>query len=101
MSEGPSKLLDVRCPDGSRHFAAIPDCFGTHEWQVMQQRLASLSGVTVTGFVDATSQAIVDFTYRGHEFSLDTQFGELWLFTDDPGCPDEILAEVIGLFSQI
>lgn len=101
MSEGPNKLLDFRNANGSRHFASIPDRFGPHEWQAMQQRLSSLVGVTVTSFVDIISQAITDFTYRGHEFAVDTQFGELWFFTPDPECPDELLAEVIGLFRKI
>ena len=68
-------------------FASIPDRFGTHQWEAMRQQLALLPGVTITNFVDVTSQAITDFTYRGHEFTVDTQFGELWFFTRGLGLP--------------
>lgn len=101
MSEGTEKLLDFRNADGSRHFASIPDLFGSLEWKAMHQRLSSLPGVTVTHFIDASSQAITDFTYRGHEFTVDAQFGELWFSTPDWGCPNGLLAEVISLFRKI
>jgi hypothetical protein len=98
MSEGPATLRDIRSPDGSRRFAEIPDRFAPTGWQRLERRLAATPGVTKTSIIDAISQANIDFTYRGYNFTADTQFGELWLFTEKADCPDEILLEVIGLF---
>lgn len=60
----------------------------------MLRNISTSPGVVVTQILDSIPQVIVDFTYRGHAFSLDTQFGEFWLFVADPECPHEVLVEV-------
>lgn len=102
MDNDSEKPFDHRSPDGSRHFAEVPDRFGNSGWETMRDRLAALPGVKVTEFLfDGVTQAITDFTYRGHEFTIDTQFGELWLFVSDPECPAEILVDVSRLVRQL
>lgn len=100
MSRTGFNLIDFRSACGSRQFAEIPDLFGTVRWAEMRDRLAKCEGVNVTFFTDVISQAITDFTYRGYEFTVDTQFGELWFFVTNPDCPDELLMEVLALFPQ-
>jgi len=97
MADSTNNLLDVRASDGSRHFAALPESI---EWMELRGALTSKSGVIVTKFVsDRITQAIIDFTYRGHEFTVDTQFGEYWLFVRDAACPVEILTDVVKSIS--
>jgi hypothetical protein len=99
MSEGLAKLIDVRALDGSRQFAAIPD---HGDWNALQHRLAASPGVVITAFIsDGVTQAITDFTYGGHQFTVDTQFGELWLFVSDPDCPEQLLVDIVTLFAKI
>ena len=94
MSEGPDKLSDMCAADGSRQFASLPDRFGNSGWLLMRDRLKEFPGVTVTTFVtDDITQAIADFNFGRHQFTVDTQFGELWLFVSDPACPDELLLQ--------
>jgi len=38
----------------------------------------------------------IDFTYRGHQFSINNQFGNYWFFVDNPQCSEEILEAVLG-----
>ena len=55
-----------------------------------------LPGATVTGFVtDFVTEAWIDITYRGQEFSINDQWGDYWFFVKDPACPDEIMAAVL------
>jgi hypothetical protein len=100
MSEEPIQLIDMRMKDGSRHFAGIPDTFG-FPWTVIKQRLSEVPGIAITEFIDTPIQSIADFTFRGYEFTMDTQFGELWFFAKDPACPNEVLVEVVRIFRQI
>jgi hypothetical protein len=86
-------LLNHETSDGSRQFAALPE---TKSWSELRQHLSRLAGVQVTDFVtDGVTEAWIDFTYRGHAFTVNNQFGEFWFFVTDPSCADEILKEVV------
>ncbi len=99
MSEEPPKLLDFRTPGGSRQFAEIPDRI---DWNVLHERLVNHPDFVVTeSLTDGVTQWIHDFTYRGFEFTVDTQFGELWLFVADASCDDEVLHDVLNWFLRI
>ena len=98
MRPAPTALFDHRAADGSRQFAEVPDVWGPAV--ALRDHAAALPGARVTGFVtDHVTECWLDLRYRGHRFTLNTQFEELWLFVDDPGCPDEVLRAVAGHFS--
>ena len=85
-------LLDLRAHDGSRQFAALPQ---SASWRELRRHLKALSGVELTGFLtDFVTEGWLDFTYRGHAFTVNDQYGEFWFFVDDPAAPEELLRRV-------
>lgn len=88
-----SQLFNIIMHDGSRHFGIVPM---TLLWDAMRDHLQNLDGVHITGFVtDWVTEGWIDFSYKGFNFSANDQFGEYWLFVDDPACPDAILLSVL------
>jgi hypothetical protein len=88
------QLLNHTAHDGSRQFAELPQ---TRLWYELRDHLQTLPGAVVTGFLtDAVTEAWIDFTYRGHSFTVNDQFGDYWFFVDDPNCRDEILREIVS-----
>jgi hypothetical protein len=66
-------------------------------WSALILHLVLLEGVSVMKFItDNVTEGWLDFTYRGHNFSVNDQNGDYWFFVDDPKCPDEILEEVVA-----
>lgn len=87
-----ARLLNVRMNDGSRHFAELPE---TRDWHAVRAFLEHAGGVTAVKLVtDDVTEAWVDWTYRGHQFSANNQFGAWWVFVADPDCPDTVLEEM-------
>ena len=87
------QLTNHTMNDGSRKFAELPQ---SRLWYDLRDHLQTLRGAVVTGFLtDDVTKAWIDFTYRGHSFTINDQFGDYWFFVDDPTCPDEILTEVV------
>lgn len=99
MSDG--GLFDLRMADGSRHFASFREGFGTvADWDVLRAAIGGLCSAVETGFVtDHVTEAWLDFTYGGHEFSLNNQGGEWWCFVRDPAAPEEVLRTVAAHFA--
>jgi hypothetical protein len=90
----PVKLLNIEMKDGSRHFGDLPQ---TVLWHQMRDHIGKLDGAKVTHFVtDNVTEAWIDFSYRGHRFSVNDQFGNYWFFVNDPTCPDEVLEAVLS-----
>jgi len=88
------QLLTRTTNDGSRWFAELPE---SRSWRELRDHLARLSGVYITKFLtDEVTEAWIDFAYRGHTFSVNNQFGDYWFFVREPGCPDDILIEVVS-----
>ena len=88
------RLFDIRMKDGSRNFGDLP---ATVIWYDLRDHVAKLDGATITGFVtDHVTEAWIDFTYRGHNFSVNDQNGDYWFFVEDPACPDDILLSVLS-----
>jgi hypothetical protein len=88
-----SKLFNIEMGDGSRHFGDLPQ---TVIWYDLRDHIVKLDGATVTGFItDEVTEAWIDFDYRGHQFSVNDQYGDYWFFVQDPQCPDEILEQVL------
>lgn len=80
--------------DGSRHFGDLPQ---TALWYELRDHIGELGSAAITGFVtDHVTEAWVDFTYRGHRFSVNDQSSDYWFFVEDPRCPDAILEAVLS-----
>ena len=79
--------------DGSRNFGDLPV---TVSWHGLRNHISKLDGAVVTGFItDEITEAWIDFSYCGHQFAVNNQFGDYWFFVDNPKCPDEILEAVL------
>ena len=88
------KLLNIEMNNRSRLFGELPQ---TITWYRLRRHLKKLDGAKVTNFLtDHVTEAWIDFSYRGHRFSVNNQFGSYWFFVDDPTCPDEILENVLS-----
>jgi hypothetical protein len=79
--------------DGSRHFADLPeDC----SWGKFRKHVEGLPDATVTDYVtDNVTEMWLDFSFRGHAFTVNNQYGDFWFFVRDAACPDDILTAVI------
>ena len=87
------QLTNHTMNDGSRKFAELPQ---TRLWHDLRDHLQTLRGAVLTGFLtDGVTEAWIDFTYRGHSFTVNDQFGDYGFFVDDAACSDEILTEVV------
>lgn len=92
-------LINLIMHDGSRHFGDLPQ---TALWYAVRDHVVRLPGAALTGFVtDDVTEAWIDFTYRGHAFSINDQFGDYWFFVKDPACPDDVLSEVLSHFAKL
>lgn len=79
--------------DGSRLFAELPEACS---WESLRQHIARLPGATVTHYLtDNVTEMWLDFSFRGHAFTVNNQYGDFWFFVRDPACPDDVLAAVI------
>lgn len=86
------QLLNITMNDGSRQFGELPQSV---LWYELKDHIAQLPGVT--GFVtDGVTEAWIDFTYQGQEFSVNDQFGDYWFFVKEPSCPDAVLESVLA-----
>jgi hypothetical protein len=87
------EIYDMRMHDGSRHFASLPE---SESWESLHEHVRRLEGVSGTSIItDEVTEAWIDFSFRGHEFSVNNQSGEFWLFVEDPACPVEVLEAVL------
>jgi hypothetical protein len=88
------ELLNITMNDGSRQFGALPQ---TVLWKELRDHIEGLDGATVTDFItDYITEAWIDFSFSGHRFSVNDQFGEYWFFVENPECPDDILRAVLS-----
>ncbi len=80
--------------DGSRKFAELPQ---VALWQELCEHLRAYNGIVVSNLLtDNITEGWIDFTYRGHSFVINDQFGDYWFFVDKPTCPDDVLNELIN-----
>jgi hypothetical protein len=92
-------LINQIMHDGSRHFGDLPQ---TALWYDVHDRVAGLPGAALTGFVtDDVTEAWINFSYQGHAFSINDQFGDYWFFVNQPDCPDDILSDVLDHFAEL
>ena len=79
--------------DGSRHFASLPE---SCSWVALRRHIERLPGAAVTKYIsDDVTEMWLDFSFRGHPFTVNNQFGEFWFFTSDPACSDYTLRAVV------
>ena len=82
----------------SNGFCKFPQ---TRFWLEVRQHLLTLSGVAVT---DANDVPVVgswiDFTFRGHSFTINAESGEFVFFVEDTDCPESVRAEVAAHFES-
>ncbi len=98
------RVFDTRMRDGSRHFGDLPETYdpATPQWDQLRTYASTLVGAAdVTMFTDRIVEAWIDFTFRGHAFSLNNQQGYWWFFVGDPSCPDGVLACVLDHFETL
>lgn len=88
------EIYDMRMRDGSRHFASLPEA---EPWESLHEHVKRLEGVSETGIItDEVTEAWIDFSFRGQEFSINNQSGDYWFFVEDPACPEEVLEAVLS-----
>ena len=88
-----AKLINITMNDGSRHFGDLPASIG---WHQLCKHIGRLDGAQLTDFItDNITEAWIDFTYRGHQFSINNQFGQYWFFVDNAQCSEETLKAVL------
>jgi len=67
----------------------------TRFWHEIRQHLLELSGVAVTdAAADPVIGSWIDFTFRGHSFTINSESGEPMIFTADADCPEPVQAEI-------
>ena len=88
-----STLLNHKMHDGTRKFVELPEeC----SWDEFRRHIANLPGTKVTNHLtDHVTEMWLDFSFRGHDFTVNNQFGDYWFFVRDAFCPDDILVAVI------
>ena len=65
----------------------------------MRDHVAGLRGGELTGFLtDGVTECWIDFSFEGHEFSVNDNFGDYWFFVRDAQCPDNVLNAVAEHF---
>ena len=72
----------------------------TRFWFEVGERLLKLRGVVVTGVADdPVVGSWIDFTFRGHFFTINAESGEFVFFFEDTLCPEIVRAEVSAHFA--
>jgi hypothetical protein len=70
----PKVLLNIIMHDGSRWFGELPQ---SASWYTLRKHIQQVDGSAVTDFItDDITQAWIDFTFRGYQFSINHQFGD-------------------------
>ena len=93
------KLIDERTPDGSRHFACLPQAA---TWTAICEHIRLLPDAELLNFVgEGVAKAWIDFRFRQHRFLINARNGFFRLFVRDPLCADLILYQVGCHFERL
>ena len=88
------ELMNITMSDGSRQFGELPQ---SASWYKLRRHIGKLDGASVTEFItDHVTEAWIDFSFRGYQFTVNNQFGNYWFFANDAQAPDEILETVLS-----
>lgn len=86
-------LLNIAAHDGSRLFGELPE---TVSFDRLRGHLETLPGTRVTDVLtDHITEVWIDFSFRGHHFTVNNQYGDYWFFVQEPQAPDVILEAVL------
>lgn len=91
------QLLGEKTQGGSRHFLLLS--VGKVSPLRMLWRVFTLRGAYPTAYVPSLAESWIEFRFRGHQFSINDQFGDYWFFVEDPQCPDAVLEAVAQHFA--
>jgi hypothetical protein len=73
-------------------FAALPQ---VRLWHDLRHHLQTLPGVEVAGFLtDGVIGSWLDFTFRGHRFTVNERDGSYQFFVDAADCAESILTAI-------
>ena len=90
----------AKMTDGSRHFVDLPIEFAFFD--ELYEHTEKLPGVEIGEFlVDGIVSMWLEFTFRGHKFTVNNQFTDYWFFVEDAECPEEILLEIADHYRQL
>lgn len=79
-------------------FASFPQ---TRFWYEVHDHLASLQGVVITSSADAhIVGSWIDFSFRGHAFSINATAGEFRFYVEGAECSRAILEGLVGHFES-
>lgn len=71
-------------------------------WYELRDHILGLAGVVVRDFVDApVVGSWLDFTFRGHRFTVNAECGEFVFFVEGTDCPESVRAEIIAHFHPL
>lgn len=90
-------LMDIRMRDGSRHFLVLRETLSAPE---IGMRLEAIPGIRICDVVEGGFEWWMTFQCMGWRFSINNPFGELWVFAENPDCPDDILRCLSGRLSD-
>jgi len=86
------ELINFITPGGSRNFMDLPGKIIAAD--DLYEYLGKLDGVKTKGVAADFTEVWMDFSFRGYDFSINTQMGDYWFFAENPECPEEILLEI-------
>lgn len=79
--------------DGSRHFADLPE---TCSWNEFRRHIEGLQGAAITDYLtDQITEMWLDFTFRGHSFTVNNQYGDFLFFVRGPACLVDVPEAVV------
>ncbi len=91
------RFKDFRMKDGSRQFCELEATSGP---KTLMKHLLTLHGTEIADYLPgrggSSEDSWIDFTFRGHFFTVNGQYGDWWFFVQDPACPDDILLAVVN-----
>ena len=71
----------------------------TRFWHEIREHLSALPGVAVTDAADdPVIGSWIDFTFRGHSFTINSESGEFMIFAEDTDSPESVRADIRAHF---
>jgi hypothetical protein len=90
---------DLRMHDDSRCFLDLP---ATADWYEVRDHVLSLDGALPTRFLtDDITEAWIDFTFAGNQFTIHSVLGDYWFFVENPSCPEGLLRLIANHFASL
>lgn len=91
-------IFNFSLRDGSLHFLCLPEVILADE---LVERINACGDKKAREFLYSVPESWIDFEFLDRQFTINTQFGEYWLFVDDPNCSADVLIAVRDRFVEI